>query len=168
MDIPQHNRQDNDHHTNARIRATARDVPRRIALRVHVAGVDGSRVGNAVRDGDGAGALDERAREGVGEPADDDLVGGDGAHGHEEHGEVAGADDGRAGDDGVAGDGEEDEDDDVDAAVAGFAGRPGYGDGDEEGGEPDCGRMLVSGLGWWMRGWECLPGTVRRRVSMEP
>lgn len=82
MHKPQHQRQTNYRQANRGIRAAARDVPRSIAGRVHVRAVDRSGVCDAVSDGDGAGAFDERPREGVGDPGDDDLVGGYGAHWH--------------------------------------------------------------------------------------
>jgi hypothetical protein len=41
---------------------------------IHVGAVDGRRVSYHVGDGDACRALDERPREGVGDPRNDDLV----------------------------------------------------------------------------------------------
>lgn len=80
--IPQHERQADYRQTNRGVGAAAGDVPGPIAAGVHVGAVDRSGVRDAISYGDGAGALDEGAREGVGDPGDDDLVGRYGAHGH--------------------------------------------------------------------------------------
>lgn len=82
MHIPQHKRQTNYRQADRGIGAAAGNVPRPIAAGVHVRAVDGGGVGDAVSYGDGAGAFDERAGEGVGDPGDDNLVGGYGAHWH--------------------------------------------------------------------------------------
>ena len=80
--IPQHERQTNYRQADRGVRATAGDVPGPVAARIHVGAVDGGGVGDAVADGDGATAFDEGPWEGVGNPGDDDLVGGYGAHWH--------------------------------------------------------------------------------------
>ena len=82
VDEAQDDCQADDRQADRCIRATAGNVAWPIALWVHVRAVDGGCVRDAVADGDGAGALDEGTREGVRDPGDDDLVGGDGAHGH--------------------------------------------------------------------------------------
>ena len=73
--IPQHERQTDYRQADRGIRAAAGNVPGPVAAGVHVGAVDGGGVGDAVADGDGAGAFDEGTREGVGDPGDDDLVG---------------------------------------------------------------------------------------------
>jgi hypothetical protein len=82
MHIPQHKRQTNYRQTNRGVRAAAGNIPGPVAGRVHVRTVDRSGVGDAVTDGDGAGAFDEGPGEGVGDPGDYYLVGGYGAHWH--------------------------------------------------------------------------------------
>ncbi len=104
---------------------------------VHVGAVDVGAVADHVGDGDAGAAFDQRPREAVGDPREEDRVGRDGAHRHKEHGEEAGARVERRHDDDVADDRDEHQPYDVQAAVIGSSRCVRDHDRDEERSDPD-------------------------------
>lgn len=120
---------------------------------VEVSAINRGTVPDGVANGDGGRTLDHGPDEGVGDPSDDDLVRGDGAHGHlclsvglrgrsgcwtyEEHAEEASTDIHGAGNNSIADAGDSQQAHDVEAAVVGLVGGPGHEDGCAPRDEPD-------------------------------
>lgn len=130
---------------DSRSPSAAGQVARPLGGRVHVRPVDVGGVADHVGKRNTNAALDEGPGEAVGDPGQDDLVSGDSAHGHEEHGEEADSRVERRDHDDVARHRHQHERDDVPAALAVAARGPGDDQRHQEGADPD-GRRDEQGL----------------------
>lgn len=80
QDQPDDEGQDSDEEGGACGGAAAGDVSRAGRRRVHVRAVNVGAIADHVGEGDAGAAFDERSGERVGDPSDNDLVAGYGAH----------------------------------------------------------------------------------------